>query len=112
MREALDDLFHVLHLSAIVVNLTFWVWRRTLRIAQVTLGLTLASWFGFGLVYGFGYCFLTDWHWRLKHLMGERDLPASYVKYVLDGVTLAALLVSVLGCGVMTIYRRRSRSLP
>ncbi len=120
--EILDWLFHLIHLTAIVVNLTFWLSLRTLRLAQFTQILTLSSWFGFGMVYGFGYCFLTDWHWKLKERMGDTDLPLSYVKLVLDRTTgfnwdpetvdqatLIALFISVTGCAVQSV-RSYSRS--
>jgi hypothetical protein len=120
----LDVLFHVIHLSFIVINLTFWMSFRTLRIAQITLLLTLISWFGFGIFYGFGYCFLTDWHWQVKESLGEKNLPLSYVKYILDKVTgsdlnadmidkgtMAALLIAVTGCVVQSI-RSYNRSGP
>lgn len=123
--EILNILFHFLHLAVIFVNLTFWLSFRTLRIAQITQILTLINWFGFGLYYGFGYCFLTDWHWQIKEKLGEKDVPSSYIKYVLDEVTgsnwdadkinywtMAALFISVIGCLVQTIRFKRKQSLP
>lgn len=119
MLEFLDVFFHVLHLSLIVVNLTFWMSFRTLRIAQVTLILTFVSCVGFGFYYGIGYCFLTDWHWSVKEKLGQINLPSSYIKYVLDRVTgtnwntelvnkvtTLGLVVSFLGCMVQTIRKK------
>lgn len=113
MLEILNVLFHCLHLIVIIFNTIFWMFSRTLRIAQVTQVLTLVSWFGFGFFYGFGYCFLTDWHWQIKEKLGERNLPASYIKFVLDNITgqdlnaqwidrgtFAVLLISLVGCAV------------
>lgn len=115
----LDWLLHFLHIAVIVVNTTFWISPKTLRVAQVTQGLTLISWFGFGIFYGFGYCVLTDWQWQVKEQLGETDLPYSYIKYALDGVTgvswspvlvdaltLVVFWASVLGCAIQT-YRFR-----
>ena len=48
------------------------------------VGLTVFSWIGLGFFYGFGYCFLTDWHWDVKRRLGESDLPASFIKYFAD----------------------------
>lgn len=102
----------------IIVNLTFWMSFRTLRIAQVSVLLTLVSWFGFGLFYGFGYCFLTDWHWQIKEKLGQTNLPPSYIKYILDKVTgmswdaalvdkmaFAGLIFSVSGCLIQTVRK-------
>jgi hypothetical protein len=117
MLALVDVLFHVVHLSFIIINLTFWISFRTLRLAQLTLLLTLISWVGFGFVYGFGYCFLTDWHWTVKEHLGETNLPMSYIKYVLDEVTrrnwdpqavdvgtTAALVIALVGCAIQS-YR-------
>ena len=106
-----DTFFHFLHLFVIVANLTFWMSKRTLRLSQIILSLTAISWFGFGLFYGWGYCFLTDWHWQIKEARGETDLPLSYIEYLIQQLTdrqlppeaiglatLFAFLFSVGGC--------------
>lgn len=123
MLEALDVIFHILHLSIILINLTFWMSFRTLKIAQATVSLTLVSWLGFGFFYGFGYCFLTDWQWQVKEKLGQTNLPASYIKYVLDLITgmnwnpelvdrmaLVGLSFSVLGCLIQTIRKIRKEN--
>ncbi|MCE9600298.1 MAG: DUF2784 domain-containing protein [Spirochaetia bacterium] len=80
-------LFHFLHVSVIVFNLTGWILERTKRMHLILVSLTLASWIGLGLKYGLGYCFLTDWHWRILEANGAVNLPNSYVKYIIDLVT-------------------------
>ncbi len=120
MLNLLDWAFHFFHLTVIIINLTFWIFPRTLRIAQITQLLTLLSWFGFGMFYGFGYCFLTDWQWQLKERMGEKELPMSYIKLVLDRTTgqdwnpelidratLVALLLAVVGCLIQTFRNKK-----
>ena len=82
-----DILFVVFHTALIVFNLLGWVWRRTRRLHLFTIGATLLSWFGLGVTYGWGYCPLTDWHWRIKLMLGETALPASWIKYYLDRIT-------------------------
>ncbi len=122
MLEILDILFHVFHLSIIIINVTFWMSFRTLLIAQVTLLLTFISWFGLGLIYGFGYCFLTDWHWQVKEELGEKNLPSSYIKLVVDrtfGVdanpemidqwTMVILIISLVGCGIQTFRKWKKK---
>lgn len=123
MLEAFDWLFHLVHILVIVINSTFWMSFRTLNISRMTLLSTLISWLGFGFFYGFGYCFLTDWHWKLKHQMGDVNLPPSYLKLVLDRtlrqdfdanlldkMTIMIFLVSIMGCTIQTMrYYRQSR---
>lgn len=79
-----DVLMLVLHGSLVVFNVLGWAWRRTRRLHLWTILATLGSWFGLGLVYGWGYCPLTEWHWRVKRALGAAELPASWVKYYLD----------------------------
>ena len=83
----LDYFFVIFHSSFVLFNLTGWIWRKTQRIHLITIGLTILSWFGLGIFYGWGYCPSTDWHWEVKYKLGETNLPASYVKYYLDKLT-------------------------
>lgn len=121
MLEYLDIFFHVFHLSIIIINVTFWMSFRTLVFAQISMILTLISWVGFGYFYGFGYCFLTDWQWQIKEKLGESNLPASYVKLVVDRTfavdvnstlvdqwTIGILVFSLMGCLIQTIRLKKS----
>ncbi len=83
----LDAVFIAFHTLLVAFNLLGWIWRRTRRLHLIAITATLLSWFGLGLVYGWGYCPLTDWHWDVKRALGEAGLPASWVKYHLDLVT-------------------------
>lgn len=87
LYEVLDVLFVVFHGGLVAFNLTGWIWARTRRLHLAAIGLTVASWFGLGAVYGWGYCPCTDWHWDVKRRLGETGLPRSYVKYYLDAAT-------------------------
>jgi hypothetical protein len=87
MYAVLDTFFLVLHGSWITFILTGWIWKRTRRLHLLIAGLTSLSWFGLGLIYGIGYCPLTDWQWRVKTARGETGLPNSYVKYYIDRLT-------------------------
>jgi len=62
------------------------MWKKTRRLNLITLLLTGFSWVGLGLFYGWGYCFLTDWHWKVLKKAGELDLPNSYVQYLLNRI--------------------------
>lgn len=112
MLQFLDILFTGLHLCVIAFNLFAWMWKKTRKAHLVVAGSTLLSWFLLGIWYGWGYCFITDWQWRVKEKLGETNLPASFVKYFADKITgkdfppslidnitlysfLAAILISV-----------------
>ena len=83
----LDLLFTFAHLAVIGFNLFGWIWKKTRKAHLVVVALTIASWFIIGLWKGLGYCFLTDWHWRIKEKLGENNLPNSFIKYFADKIT-------------------------
>jgi len=87
LYTSLNYFFVVFHGCLTLFNLTGWLWRRTRRIHLITIGLTILSWFGLGILYGWGYCPCTEWHWQVKYRLGEIDLPYSYVKYYADKLT-------------------------
>ena len=87
LYTVLDYAFIIFHGSLVLFNLTGWAWKRTRRIHFITIGLTILSWFGLGIFYGWGYCPCTEWHWQVKYRLGESDLPYSYVKYYVDRLT-------------------------
>jgi hypothetical protein len=87
MYTILDYFFNGFHGSWVLFNLIGWAWKRTRRIHLISTSLTILSWFGLGICYGWGYCPCTDWHWEVKRKLGETDLPNSYVKYYVDKLT-------------------------
>jgi len=103
MYTFLDYFFIIFHGSFVLFNLTGWAWRRTRRIHLATIGLTLLSWFGLGIFYGWGYCPSTDWHWEVKSKLGETDLPYSYVKYYLDKLTGFSCNPLIVDAGVLIL---------
>lgn len=86
MFNFLDILFLVFHTMLIVFNLFGWIWKKTRKINLVTLLLTGFSWLGLGLFYGWGYCFLTDWHWRVLEKLGESSTADSYIQYLINRI--------------------------
>ncbi len=82
----IDWIFMVFHSALILFILFGWIWK-SLRIANfMVLSLTFASWSILGIWYGFGYCPLTDWHWSVLYKLGQRDLPVSYVQFLIGRV--------------------------
>ena len=47
----------------------------------------LFSWIVLGFWKGFGYCFLTDWHYDILRALGESDLPNSYISLLVKTLT-------------------------
>lgn len=87
MYVFLDKFFFVFHTLVILFNLTGWIWKKTRKANLLVLLLTAFSWFVLGIWYGFGYCFCTDWHYRVRMELGYFDMPSSYVKFLLDTLT-------------------------
>jgi len=108
MLVFLDIFLTIAHIALTLFNLTGWIWKRTRKAHLITLGLTMVSWFLFGIWHGLGYCFLTDWHWQVKEKLGEKNLPASFIKYLADKITARDINPSLvdnvtLGCLVFAI---------
>jgi hypothetical protein len=103
MDGALDTFFLLFHSGLILFDLLAWIPRRTRRLHLLSMSLTVASWLGLGMCYGFGYCPCTDWHWQVKRRLGETHLPNSYVKYYLDAVTGGEWNSAVVDAVVVTV---------
>jgi len=83
----LDKFFIVFHTLFALFNLLGWIWRKTRKLNLILLLITAFSWGILGIWYGFGYCPFTDWHWQVRERIGYHDMPASYVKFLLDTIT-------------------------
>lgn len=92
MDQLLNILFFWTHVFFILFNLFGLIWAKTRKLHLWTILLTLCSWLVLGIWFGFGYCFLTDWHWAVKRRLGETDLPNSFIQYLFDqlGVSIHA----------------------
>ncbi len=83
----LNVFFFALHTALIVFNLFGWLIRRTRRLHLYSMLALVFSWAVLGLWKGFGYCFLTDWHYRVLGALGERGLPQSYIAFLVERLT-------------------------
>ncbi len=84
----LDIFFVIFHTSVILFNLFGWIWGKTRKFNLILLLITGSSWVFLGLIVGtLGYCPLTDWHFSVLNKLGISNLPASYVKYLVDRLT-------------------------
>src|SRR5690606_14479047 len=87
MLVALDIFFFVFHTLLTVFNLVGWAFRKTRRLNLITLVLTAFSWLVLGIFYGFGYCFLTDWHWDVREQLGYDMRSNSYIHFLVTALT-------------------------
>lgn len=85
--KLLDFFFICFHTCLIIFNLFGWIFQRTRIYNLVTLSLTGGSWFILGIIYSFGYCPFTDWHFKVLAKLGEANLPPSYVTYLINRLT-------------------------
>ena len=119
MLEITDVFLSFMHSLIILINLFGWIWYKTRRLHLWVVGITLTSWVGLGLKYGFGYCFLTDWHWDVKRKLGEQNLPSSFIQYlfetigfqiqpaITDVITVSAFALAILGSIYLNFFRIR-----
>ncbi|MGC1242838.1 MAG: DUF2784 domain-containing protein [Chryseosolibacter sp.] len=78
-----NSFFFVFHVALIFFNLFGWAPRSLRKWNLITLLLTAISWFGLGICYGFGYCFLTDWHWQIRNKLGYATDSNSYIHFLI-----------------------------
>ena len=122
MLTFLDILLTIAHIVLTLFNLVGWIWTGTRKIHLITIGLTIASWFILGIWHGWGYCVLTDWHWQVKERLGEKNLPASFIKYYADkltgknfdpslveNVTLGCLVFALVATIYVNFFRKKKR---
>ncbi len=83
----LDHFFLVFHTLFTLFNMAGWIWRRTRRIHLVTVLVTAFSWFVMGFWYGWGYCFCTDWHWKVRDALGRPITSESYIHFLIMELT-------------------------
>ena len=100
----LDYFFLVFHSVYILFNMFGWGWAKTRLAHLVTSLLTLFSWVIMGIWYGFGYCFLTDWHWDVRIALSNPPDSNSYVHFLIREITgfdFPALFVDI---GVVVVF--------
>jgi hypothetical protein len=93
-----DSFFFVFHIVLILFNLFGWIYKPWRKLNLITLSLTAFSWIILGIFYGFGYCFLTDWHWQIREKTGETIESDSYIHFLITettGISIPEELVDV-----------------
>ena len=87
MLKLADILLTITHLSIVLFNLFGWIPKYTRKAHLVSVALTAASWFILGIWYGTGYCPVTDWQWRVKTQLGEKNLPSNFIEYFAEKIS-------------------------
>jgi hypothetical protein len=85
--KLLDIFFLVFHSLFTIFNMSGWIWKKTRKLHLATMLLTAGSWFILGIWYGWGYCFCTDWHWRVREAMGNPIRSDSYIHFLIREIT-------------------------
>ena len=83
------------HVCLIIFNMVGWIWRRTRVLHLVTMGLTTFSWFVLGAIYGWGYCFCTDYHADILRQLGHPDANATFIQLLFTRLFRISLSQSV-----------------
>lgn len=83
----LDWFFLLFHTLFTLFNITGWIFRKTRVLHLITMTLTLFSWTVLGIFYGFGYCFCTDWHWRVREILGRPIDSWSYIHFLIKEIS-------------------------
>lgn len=87
MLTFLDYFFIVFHTMFTLFNMTGWIWNKTRKIHLATIAVTACSWFILGIWYGWGYCFCTDWHWKIRDALGRPIRSDSYIHFLILELT-------------------------
>jgi len=82
-----NSFFYVFHTVLIVFNLLGWLYPRTRKLNLISLLATFGSWGLLGFWKGWGYCFLTDWHYQVLRALGEKGMPSSYITFLIEKIT-------------------------
>lgn len=94
----IDYFFFLFHTVFILFNVFGWSIPRWRFANLITLSITAFSWFILGIWYGLGYCPFTDWHWKVRQLLGYKDQSNSYIHFLilkLTGINLSESLVDI-----------------
>jgi hypothetical protein len=78
-----NNFFFIFHVALIFFNLFGWIPKTLRKLNLASLSLTAFSWIVLGFFYGFGYCFLTEWHWQIREKLGYTNESNSYIHFLL-----------------------------
>lgn len=83
----LNWFFLVFHTLLVLFNLFAWIFKKTRLYHFYSILITWFSWLVLGFFYGFAYCFLTDFHWKIREKLAYVDSSYSYIHFLLLELT-------------------------
>lgn len=85
-----DHALNVFHLAIVFFLLFGWISLKSRRLHRWTVGVTAFCWILLAPLMGnpLGTCPVTDWHWEVKKLRAQDDMPPSYIAYQFQQVGL------------------------
>lgn len=104
MYVFLNYFFFVFHTALIFFNTFGWIFPKTRKWNLVTLLLTFGSWFIVGIWQGWGYCFCTDWHWKVRERLGFHDMSWSYNHFLIKKISGLDLSVDLVNNATVIIF--------
>ncbi|UQD56498.1 DUF2784 family protein [Flavobacterium sp. K5-23] len=104
MLHLIDYFFFLFHTVLVLFNVFGWVIPRWRFVNLITLSLTAFSWVVLGIWYGIGYCPFTDWHWKVRQLLGYNDESNSYIHFLLLKITGINLLESFVDVTTVAVF--------
>jgi hypothetical protein len=81
--QSIDYFFFLFHSALILFNVFGWIIPKWRFANLISLSVTAFSWFVLGIWYGMGYCPFTDWHWKVRQLLGYDDESNSYIHFLI-----------------------------
>jgi len=96
--------FFLFHICLVLFNLFGWFIQSLRKWNLATLLLTAFSWFALGFFYGFGYCFLTDWHWLIREKLGLENPYRSYIQFLITTVFHIPITETVANVLTVTLF--------
>ncbi|HOT45499.1 MAG TPA: DUF2784 domain-containing protein [Spirochaetota bacterium] len=87
MLHFLDCFFLFFHTVFTLFNMTGWIWKKTRKYHLAAIAATAFSWFVIGIWYGWGFCFCTDWHWKVRAALGRPVASDSYIHFLIIELT-------------------------
>ncbi len=81
--QSIDYFFILFHSVLILFNVFGWIIPKWRFANLISLSVTAFSWFVLGIWYGIGYCPFTDWHWKVRQLLGYNDQSNSYIHFLI-----------------------------
>ena len=100
----LNYFFFFFHTSLIIFNCFGWIFPKFRKWNLLTLLLTALSWFVLGIWYGWGYCVCTDWHWKVREILGYQDMSNSYIHFLILKFTGINFSVELVDMGTVIVF--------